>query len=154
MEVFRRIRSNRTKGGFISMENKPLRVAIYCRVANADQLAADNQAERLRRFVEELGVNDPLLYMDNGYSGLDFGRPGFSKLSEDIRAGSIRALVALEQSRIARNYFLYSTWEKDMQDRGVRLIYANHADNEVQAIMRQSLSDAWRKKNRPPNADE
>lgn len=57
------------------MEQKQYRVAIYCRVASADQLSMDAQKDYLRGYAAEIGFNCPNFYMDNGFSGLNYHVP-------------------------------------------------------------------------------
>ena len=90
------------------MLNKPIKVDVYCSVGHPDQFAADNQVRLLRQYAQELGLNDPLLYVDNGYSGTSLDRPAFSQMNADIRADTVHAVMALDYARIARSYQLFN----------------------------------------------
>lgn len=43
-------------------------------------------------------------YVDNGFSGTDFERPGFLRLMEDVRSGKIQCIVVKDLSRFGRDY--------------------------------------------------
>ena len=42
-------------------------------------------------------------YVDNGYTGADFDRPGFMRLMDDVRTGKIQCIVVKDLSRFGRN---------------------------------------------------
>ena len=44
------------------------------------------------------------MYCDNGQTGVNFDRPGFEKLMQDVRAGKIDCIVVKDLSRFGRNY--------------------------------------------------
>ena len=50
----------------------------------------------------ELLVNKD--YIDDGYSGINFERPGFAKLKEDIEKGLIGTVITKDMSRLGRNF--------------------------------------------------
>ena len=127
------------------MEQQKLRVAVYCRVASLDEYAIQRQKKKLMRFAQEQGIDGIAVYMDNGFGGLNFDREGFRQLEADIRAGIIRAVITSDISRIARNYCLASDWMDEMKKAGVKVIFVNQPDNDVQTKIRQRLADEWRK---------
>mgnify|MGYP003701564603 FL=1 len=122
-----------------------MKVAVYCRVASPDKYAMQRQKEKLLRFAREQGIEGIVVFTDNGYSGLNFDRGGFARLEADIGAGKIRAVITSDISRIARNYFLASDWVEKVEKAGVKLIFVNHPDNDLQSKIRHRLSDEWRK---------
>jgi len=89
-------------------------VAIYIRLSQED---ADNGTEKsesnsitsqktlLNEFIEE---HDDLIvydtYVDDGYTGTDFDRPGFQNLLEDMKKGNINCVLVKDLSRLGRNY--------------------------------------------------
>ncbi|MDE6727979.1 MAG: recombinase family protein, partial [Oscillospiraceae bacterium] len=44
------------------------------------------------------------IYVDDGYSGTDFNRPGVSRLLEDAKTGKINLIIVKDLSRFGRNY--------------------------------------------------
>lgn len=45
-------------------------------------------------------------YVDDGYSGLNFNRPGFQKLLEDVENGEINMVITKDLSRLGRDYIM------------------------------------------------
>jgi DNA invertase Pin-like site-specific DNA recombinase len=97
------------------------RAALYCRLARADDEAMTLQKERVSRFAAELGYIDPIIYADNGASGLTYDRPAFSAMNADIAAGKIGAVVTLSSSRIGRNAIGTLAWMNRTRRKGVVL---------------------------------
>ena len=64
-----------------------------------------NQKELIRSYV----ANKPDIqladsYEDDGYSGVDFDRPSFKRMIEDIKSGKINCVIVKDLSRLGRNY--------------------------------------------------
>jgi len=97
------------------------RAAVYCRLAQADDEAMALQKERALRYAAELGYLNPIVYADNGVSGLTFDRPAFSAMNADIVAGKIGAVIVLSSSRIGRNLVETSSWIGKTKRKGVTL---------------------------------
>jgi DNA invertase Pin-like site-specific DNA recombinase len=97
------------------------RAAVYCRLARADDRAMELQKERVSRYVAELGYKNPIVYADNGASGLTFDRPAFTAMNVDIAAGKIGTVVTLSSSRIGRNSTETLAWMDKARRKGVVL---------------------------------
>jgi len=86
-----------------------------------------NQKELIRAFAEsrpdiEL-VSD---YEDDGYSGVDFERPDFNRMMEDIRSKKINCVIVKDLSRLGRNYIeTGKLLERFFPFMGVRFIAIN-----------------------------
>ena len=66
--------------------------ALYCRLSRDDGTANDsnsrtNQKRLLQKYAKEQGLGNTRCYVDDGYTGTNFNRPGFQKLLEDIEQG-------------------------------------------------------------------
>ena len=48
--------------------------------------------------------NTACYYVDDGYTGTNFNRPGFQKMIEDIDLGYISTVVVKDLSRLGRRY--------------------------------------------------
>ena len=84
-------------------------VGIYMRLSkedmlDGDSLAIENQKMMLTKFVREKGWNLISEYVDDGYSGTDFERPGIQRLLSDAQLGKINTVVVKDLSRFGRNY--------------------------------------------------
>ncbi|UKI58985.1 MAG: recombinase family protein [Clostridium sp.] len=45
-------------------------------------------------------------YVDDGYSGTDFDRPGFNLMMEDLKKGLINLVIVKDLSRLGRDHIL------------------------------------------------
>jgi len=110
--------------------------AVYCKLAQADDEATVLQKERVSRYAAELGYTDPIIYADNGASGLTFDRPAFSAMNADIAAGKIGAVVTLSSSRIGRNAIEALAWMDKARRKGVVLkAWDGSLDDNAPAFM-------------------
>ena len=84
--------------------------ALYARISveNERKRESDtigNQLQLLRDYASEqsdLQVFD--VYVDDNISGVDFVRPEFSRMMNDLRSGRINCIVVKDLSRLGRNY--------------------------------------------------
>ena len=105
------------------------KVAEYLRLSrdDGDKMESDsirNQRELIRDY---LAKHDDLKhvaeYVDDGYSGSNFDRPGFKRMMEDIQAGKVNCIIVKDLSRFGRNYIEVGRYlEKVFPAIGVRLI--------------------------------
>jgi hypothetical protein len=98
---------------------QPRKTAIYCRTARADADAIAVQEARLRVCADEHGHADVIPYRDNGAAGNTLDRPAMNRLTEDIKAGKIGAVFAVNLSRIARAHTLILEWSDLTRKHGV-----------------------------------
>ena len=85
-------------------------VGVYIRLSQEDgdkeeSNSVINQREIITSFVKEnsdLKLFD--YYIDDGYSGTNFDRPGFKKLIDDVENNKINCIVVKDLSRFGRNY--------------------------------------------------
>ena len=86
-----------------------IKVGIYARLSkdderNGESLSIENQKLILEKYVMEQGWNLIDEYIDDGYSGTTFDRPGVQRLLEDAKCGKINTIVVKDLSRFGRNY--------------------------------------------------
>ena len=102
-----------------------LRVAMYCRGANAAQAEMDSQEKLLREYAAKNHYRNPR-YGDNGYSGLRLDdRPGFRQLCDDIAAGRVDAVMVKDISRIGRRFQDVMFWLNGLEKLGVAVVAVN-----------------------------
>ena len=78
--------------------------AYYFRAAlKTDTLYLENQMQKLLYHATQNGVAAFALYADNGYSGLNFDRPAFSLMQQDMKSGRLEKIVVVSLDRISRN---------------------------------------------------
>lgn len=83
--------------------------ALYCRLSRDDGTEGDsnsvaNQKKLLTKYAKENGFGNTRFYVDDGYTGTNFNRPGFQKLLEDIEMGYVSAIIVKDMSRLGRDY--------------------------------------------------
>ncbi len=82
-----------------------LRAGLYTRlsVEDGDNEISDSIATQLAIGVGFFALNQGLIhvktYIDDGYSGLDFDRPDFQQMMDDLKAGLINCVVVKDVSR-------------------------------------------------------
>ena len=82
---------------------------IYVRLSQEDMragesLSIENQKLILTKYVKEQGWNLIDIYVDDGFSGTDFNRPGVQRLLDDAKDGKINLIICKDLSRFGRNY--------------------------------------------------
>lgn len=114
------------------MAEKVWNVAAYCRLSRDDGDKAESnsigsQRDIIREFLKDR--TDMVIvkeYVDDGYTGVNFDRPGFKDMMEDIRQKKINCIVCKDLSRFARNYIDSGRYlEKIFPFMGVRFIAIN-----------------------------
>ena len=69
-------------------------------------LHSNSQKALLRDFAEKNGLLDYEFYVDDGYTGRNFDRPGFQRMIADIEKGRINLVITKDLSRLGRNYIM------------------------------------------------
>ena len=63
-----------------------------------------NQLECIKSYARSIGLLVNKEYIDDGYSGINFDRPGFKQLKDDINSGIIDVVITKDMSRLGRNF--------------------------------------------------
>jgi DNA invertase Pin-like site-specific DNA recombinase len=72
--------------------------------ASNESMSVANQREVLSRHAVKMGWHEKRVYMDDGWSGSNFDRPGFKEMIEDVKNGTINLILVKDLSRFGRNY--------------------------------------------------
>lgn len=76
-----------------------------------------------------VGKNDIVLvdtYCDNGYTGMNFERPGFKRMFDDICSGRVNCVIVKDISRLGRHFVMTSNFvERIFPEMNVRLVCIN-----------------------------
>ena len=117
-----------------------LNVGIYCRLSKDDgnlgvSGSIQNQREFLTDYVIKNGWNLVNIYIDDGYSGTNFDRPGFQKLISDVERKKINCVITKDLSRLGRNYVKSGYYIEEYFPRNnIRYIAVNdNYDTEIEA---------------------
>ena len=83
--------------------------ALYCRLSRDDGTenesnSISNQKTLLQQKAKEYGLSNTRCYVDDGFTGTNFNRPGFQQLLEDIDLGYVSAVMVKDLSRLGRDY--------------------------------------------------
>ena len=107
-------------------------VAIYLRLSRDDQngntesMSISNQREMLMEYCEERGWKVYDIYIDDGFSGTTFERPGFQRMIKDIESGKINVVLTKDLSRLGRNYVMTGQYtDFFFPEHGVRYVAVN-----------------------------
>lgn len=105
------------------------RAALYARLSrdDGDKPESDsivNQRKRLEQFLAgQAQMEFAGFYVDDGYTGTNFDRPGFQRMIEDIEAGKVNCVVVKDLSRFGRDYIGVGAYLRDwFPAHGVRFI--------------------------------
>ena len=105
--------------------------ALYCRLSRDDGTDNDsnsivNQKKLLQKHAKEHGFSNTRSYVDDGYTGTNFNRPGFQKLLEDIEMGYVSVIIVKDMSRLGRDYLQVGYYtDTYFPDRNIRFIAVN-----------------------------
>lgn len=93
------------------LKTKNYKVGLYIRLSKEDidkyrdvSLSVENQIMALENYVKENKYELYNKYIDDGYTGTNFNRPGFKRMIEDIEQGKINMVVTKDLSRLGRDY--------------------------------------------------
>ena len=130
--------------------------AVYCRLSKDDEQAGESvsietQKMMLTDYCHERGFSIYEIYADDGYSGLNFNRPAFTRLLEDIDNGKINLVITKDLSRLGRDY-IQTGYYTDVYFSRKRVRYiavndgidTNRDDNDI-APFKNILNDMYAK---------
>lgn len=101
-----------------------------------------NQIGLIKSYAKSMGLKIDKEYIDDGFSGTNFDRPGFEKLIEDIEKGIVGVIITKDMSRLGRNFIETAYYISEyFPKHGVRYIAINdefdseNPNNSEQEIM-------------------
>ena len=113
------------------MSNHDKITALYCRLSKDDINVGDSdsivhQREILERYAQINRFPNIRVFVDDGYSGVSFDRPGFQEMYKLIEAGKVGIVITKDLSRLGRNYIEVGNYTEFIFPRyGVRYIAIN-----------------------------
>lgn len=98
--------------------NKGIDAVLYIRLSDEDTQkdnnnneseSITNQRKVLKNYANDNNFNIINEYIDDGFTGLSFNRPGFNNLLKDIEQGKVHCIIVKDFSRLGRenSQFLY-----------------------------------------------
>ncbi len=136
---------------------KEIYVAIYLRLSRDDQngntesMSISNQRDMLMSYCNERGWKIYDIYVDDGFTGTNFERPGFQRMIGDIEEGYISVVLTKDLSRLGRNYVMTGQYtDFFFPEHGVRYVAVNDSydsakeDNDI-APFKNILNEMYAK---------
>lgn len=121
----------------------------------SDSESVINQRELLTNYVKNNKFNLVGEYVDDGYSGTDFERPGFQNLIEDIKNKKINCVIVKDLSRLGRDHVMTGYYmESYFPENNIRFIsilesydsFKNQASNDSSTFI-IACNDYYSKQN-------
>lgn len=141
------------------INDKVYSVGLYIRLSREDENKTDvsesitNQKSLLLQYVKENNLRVYDIYIDDGYSGTTFDRPGFNRLINDIENKLVNMVITKDMSRLGRDYIKTGYYlEKYFPEHNVRYIaitdnidtYLNNSNNDI-APFKAIMNDYYAK---------
>ena len=135
--------------------NGTYNVGIYIRLSREDEdktyesESITNQKSLLLQYSKENKLKVYDIYIDDGYSGTNFERPGFKKLINDIEHNKVNMVITKDMSRLGRDYIETGNLiEKYFPSHNVRYIavtdnidtYLDNSNNDAKDISKKIKS--------------
>ena len=141
------------------INDKNYSVGLYIRLSREDENKTDvsesitNQKSLLLQYVKENNLRVYDIYIDDGYSGTTFDRPGFNRLINDIENKLVNMIITKDMSRLGRDYIKTGYYlEKYFPEHNIRYIaitdnidtYLNNSNNDI-APFKAIMNDYYAK---------
>lgn len=110
--------------------------ACYTRLSQEDEQDGDsgsilNQRDFLLKYCTDLHLPKVFFFSDDGYSGVNFDRPGFKEMMELVDQGRVKSIIVKDHSRLGRNRLAVGLLMERFEDCGVRYVaVADGIDSE------------------------
>ena len=110
--------------------------ALYCRLSVEDlkddknggkgdvSNSIQNQKDILLRYAKEHRFPNPTFFVDDGYSGTNYDRPGFQQMLSEIEAGKVAVVLSKDLSRLGRHRTQTALFIDYLREHDVRVLSA------------------------------
>lgn len=124
------------------LQDKTWQAALYIRLSKEDgdkqeSYSVTSQREILNEYIKQhsdISLVD--YYVDDGWSGTNFDRPGFQRMMNDIYDGRVNCVIVKDLSRFGRNYTDAGHYLDDVFTRlQVRFISLNNGVDSISNSM-------------------
>lgn len=117
--------------------SKTYHCGVYLRLSKEDEDISSgtklqsNSIENQREYIKKFLVTKPEIeivkyFVDDGFSGIDFERPAFREMIQEIERGRVNCVIVKDLSRFGRNYIEAGKYIEEIFPRqGVRFIAIN-----------------------------
>lgn len=91
--------------------------ALYLRVSTDMQAqegyGLDVQFDAIKKYVQAYGIKNPVVFVDDGYTGMNEDRPAFTALNKMMDAGRVEFVITYSLDRIGRTQMLILKFLKE-----------------------------------------
>lgn len=162
-------------------QNQKLTI-LYQRLSKDDPNGADgesnsikNQRDMLEKYAKQNGFVPYRCLSDDGKTGTNFSRPGWTELMELVEADEVGTIIVKTLDRMGRNYLEAGMLREIFEDKGIRLIaihdgvdtfdhpddfipfreimaehYARDTSRKIKSVLKNKGSDGKPLSNNPP----
>jgi len=126
-----------------SKKNKAVRLwtkkkaALYVRVSTRYQVDKDSlpfQRKKLKEYCKLMGINDFVIFEDDGYSAKNTDRPHFQDMMNRVRMGEFSHIIVWKVDRISRNLLDFAAMYEELKNHRVTFISMNEQFDTSTAI--------------------
>lgn len=127
--------------------------ALYCRLSRDDDVQGDsnsiaNQKKLLSKYAKEYGLSNTKYFVDDGYTGTNFNRPGFTEMIEAAEQGYIGTILVKDMSRLGRDYLQVGLYTDNFfPEHNIRFIAVNDgvdsAEGENEFAPFRNIMNEW-----------
>lgn len=114
--------------------------ALYCRLSRDDELQGEsnsiiNQMAILKKYADDNGFKNTMFFVDDGYSGTNFNRPDWLRLTSLIDEGKVGVIIVKDMSRLGRDYLQVGMYtEMVFPNADIRFIAINNGVDSANQI--------------------
>lgn len=102
-----------------------MRAGVYARVSTKHQaekeVSLEDQVAKATQLARELGADEVVEFIDDGYSGADPSRPAMQRLLYEVNHGNIDLVVCFDVDRWARDLTDQLVFAEEIERHGARL---------------------------------
>ena len=113
------------------------KAALYVRVSTRYQVDKDSlpfQRKKLKEYCKFLGIEDFVIFEDDGYSAKNTDRPHFQEMMSRVRDGEFSHLIVWKVDRVSRNLLDFAAMYQELKDHKVTFISMNEQFDTSTAI--------------------
>lgn len=113
------------------------KAALYVRVSTRYQVDKDSlpfQRKKLKEYCKFLGLEDYVIFEDDGYSAKNTERPHFQEMMSRVRSGEFSHLIVWKVDRVSRNLLDFAAMYQELKDHKVTFISMNEQFDTSTAI--------------------
>ena len=125
------------------MSNQDKITALYCRLSKDDLNVGDSdsivhQRAILEKYAEDNRFPNIRVFVDDGYSGVSFDRPGFQEMYKLIEGGKVGIVITKDLSRLGRNYIEVGNYTEFVFPSKCRIMSRKNTKHEKKSSKKSS----------------